>query len=105
MAKEIDKNLEFILYILLGTLTGLSGLVAALFIAYMLNYKKYWGINIGFLIGWAIYYLFIGPFITFIENLIYTIIIGIIALWIASKIKKDKYVIEPIDLTLKYKDE
>ena len=35
------KDLEDILYFLLGTLTGFTGLVAALFIAYIANYKKY----------------------------------------------------------------
>ncbi len=49
------KDLEFILYILLGTLTGPIGLVAALFIAYIANYKKYGRIIAGFLIGWLIY--------------------------------------------------
>ena len=35
------KDLEDVLYFLLGILTGLSGLIAALFIAYIANYKKY----------------------------------------------------------------
>jgi uncharacterized membrane protein len=39
--EDIDKNLEFVLYILLGALTGFVGLIAALFIAYITNYKKY----------------------------------------------------------------
>ncbi len=48
--KMDKKDLEFVLYILLGTLTGLIGLTAALFITYIANYKKYWRIIVGFLI-------------------------------------------------------
>ncbi len=60
MNQKMDKkDLEFILYISLGTLTGLIGLVAALFIAYIANYKKYGRIIVGFLIGWLIYVIFI----------------------------------------------
>ena len=100
MAKE---NLEFVLYILLGTLTGISGLVAALFIAYMVNYKRLWRIFIGFLIGILIYTILIGPNITYTKNIVYTIIMGIIALILVYIIHKDRYVIEPIDLTPKNK--
>ncbi len=81
------KDLEFILYILLGTLTGLIGLVAALFIAYIANYKKYGRIIAGFLIGWLIYVIFIGPNLTSIGNLVYSFIIGIIAVGMAYSIK------------------
>ncbi len=63
------KDLEFVLYILLGTLTGLTGLVAALFITYIANYKKYGKMIAGFLIGWLIYVIFIGPYLTSIEIL------------------------------------
>jgi len=91
MAKEdIDKNLEFVLYILLGTLTGFIGLVAALFIAYIANYKKYWRIIIGFLIGSLIYGFFIGPNLTSIGDLVYSFIVGIIAVGMAYIIKEDR---------------
>ncbi len=43
--KMDKKDLEFVLYILLGTLTGLIGLTAALFITYIANYKKYISYN------------------------------------------------------------
>ncbi len=77
------KDLEFILYISLGTLTGLIGLTAALFITYIANYKKYGRIIAGFLIGWLIYAIFIGPYLTFIGNLVYSFIVGIIAIGMA----------------------
>ncbi len=88
--KMDKKDLEFILYISLGTLTGLIGLVAALFIAYIANYKKYGRIIVGFLIGWLIYAIFIGPYLTSIGNLVYSFIIGIIAVGMAYIIKKDR---------------
>ena len=84
------KDLEDVLYFLLGTLTGFIGLVAALFIAYIANYKKYWRMIIGFLIGWIIYAIFIRPNLTFTGILIYSFIIGIIAIVIAYIIKKDR---------------
>jgi len=97
------EDLEFILHIILGTLTGITGMVAALFIAYSVNYKGLWRIFVGFLIGIIIYTFLIGPNLTYIGNLVYTFVQGIIAIIIARIIKKDKYVIEPIDLTLKNK--
>jgi len=96
------EDLEFILYILLGILTGLVGLVAALFITYIVNYKKYWRIIIGFIIGTLIA-IFIGPNLTYIGNLVYSFIVGIIAIVIAYIIHKDRFVMRPIDLTLKNK--
>ncbi len=91
MNQKMDrKDLEFILYISLGTLTGLIGLTAALFIAYIANYKKYGRIIAGFLIGWLIYAIFIGPNLTSIGNLVYSFIVGIIAVGMAYIIKKDR---------------
>ena len=84
------KDLKDILYFLLGTLTGFSGLVAALFIAYIANYKEYWRMIIGFLIGWIIYAIFIAPNLTFIGILVYSFIIGTIAIVTAYIIRKDK---------------
>jgi len=84
------NNLEFILYFLLGTLTGFTGLVAAIFIAYLANYKKYWRIFIGFLIGALIYGFIIGLNLTSIGNLVYSFIVGVIAVGIAYIIKEDK---------------
>jgi len=83
------EDLEFILYIILGTLTGITGMVAALFIAYIANYKKYWRIIIGFIIGTLIA-IFIGPNLTYIENLVYSFIVGIVAIVIAYIIKRDR---------------
>ncbi len=88
--KMDKKDLEFILYILLGTLTGLIGLTAALFIAYIANYKKYGRIIAGFLIGWIIYVIFIGPYLTSIGNLIYIFIVDITAVGMAYIIKEDR---------------
>jgi hypothetical protein len=88
--EDIDKNLEFVLYILLGTLTGYAGLIAALFIAYIANYKKYWRIFIGFLIGYLIYAIFIGPNLTYVGILIFGFIIGIIAFGMAYIIHEDR---------------
>jgi multisubunit Na+/H+ antiporter MnhB subunit len=82
-------DLEFLLYMSLGALTGYVGLIAALFIAYIANYKRYWRMIIGFLIGYLIYAIFIGPGLTFIGSLVYGFIIGIIAIAMAYIIKKD----------------
>ena len=84
------KDLEDVLYFLLGTLTGLSGLIAALFIAYIANYKKYGRMIIGFLIGWVVYAMFIRPNLTFTGILVYSFIIGTIAIVTAYEIKKDE---------------
>ena len=84
------KDLEDVLYFLLGTLTGLSGLVAALFIAYLANYKKYWRMIIGFIIGWVIYAIFVEPNLTYTGILVYSFIIYTIAFVIAYEIKKDR---------------
>jgi hypothetical protein len=84
------KDLEDVLYFLLGTLTGLSGLIAALFIAYITNYKKYWRMIIGFLIGWLVYAIFVAPNLTFTGSLVYSFITYTITFVIAYAIKKDK---------------
>jgi len=84
------KDLEDILYFLLGTLTGFIGLVAALFIAYLANYKKYWRIIIDFTIGALIYGFIIGPNLTSTEDLVYSFIIGIIAFGMAYIIKENR---------------
>jgi len=88
--KKINNLLEFILYFLLGTLTSYVGLIAALFIAYISNYKKYGRIIIGFLIGSLIYGFFIGPNLTSIGDLVYSFIVGIIAVGIAYMIREDR---------------
>jgi len=84
------KDLEDVLYFLLGTLTGLSGLIAAIFIAYIANYKKYGRMIIGFFIGWIIYAIFISPNLTFTGILIYSFIIYTIAFVTAYIIKEDR---------------
>ena len=84
------KDLEDVFYFLLGTLTGLSGLIAAIFMAYITNYKECWRMIIGFLIGWIIYAIFVAPNLTNIGILIYSFIIGIIVIIIAYIIKKNK---------------
>jgi len=97
------KDLEYILFILLSSLTGIAGLVAMLFMAYILNYKKYWKIIISFIIGWSINVILISN-LTYIEILIYDFIAGTISIILAYIIHKDRFVIEPIDLTLENKN-
>jgi uncharacterized membrane protein len=87
--EDIDKNLEFVLYILLGTLAGIVGLVASLFVAYIANYRKLWRIIIGFLIGYIIY-LFTLSNLTSTEALVYSFIMGAIAFVMAYIIHKDR---------------
>ena len=84
------KDLEDFLYFLLGTLTGLSGLIVALFIAYITNYKKYGRMIISFLIGWLIYAIFIAPNLTFTGILVYNFITDITAIVTAYIIKGDR---------------
>ena len=88
--KMNKKDLEDVLYFLLGTLTGFIGLTAALFIAYLANYKGYWRMIISFIIGALIYGFIIGPNLTSIGDLVYSFIIGVIAVGIAYIIKEDK---------------
>ena len=88
--KMNKKDLEDVLYFLLGTLTGFIGLTAALFIAYLANYKGYWRMIISFIIGALIYGFIIGPNLTSIGDLVYSFIVGIIAVGIAYIIKEDK---------------
>jgi len=84
------EDLEYSLYILLGSLTGLSGLIVALFIAYIANYKRYGRIIINFIIGWLIYVIIVGPNLTYTGVLGYDLIIGTIAIVTAYIIKKDR---------------
>jgi len=49
--EDIDKNLELVLYILLGILGGLYGLVVAEFTAFAIGYKKMVRLFSCFLIG------------------------------------------------------
>jgi high-affinity Fe2+/Pb2+ permease len=88
--KKINNLLEFILYFLLGTLTGYVGLTAALFIAYIANYKKYWSMIAGFLIGWVIYVISIGPNLTHTGVLVYFFVVIVIAGGIAYMLHEDK---------------
>jgi len=88
--KMDKKDLEDILYFLLGTLTGFIGLVAALFIAYLANYKRYWRMIISFAIGALIYGFIIGPNLTSIGDLVYSFIVGVIAVGMAYIIKEDR---------------
>ena len=83
------KDLEFILYILLGTILGLTGLVAALFMSYIANYGKYWRIFFGFLIG-SILAVLIGLNLSLTELLIYYAIVDVLIFIIGYKIYKDR---------------
>jgi len=88
--KKIYDLLEFILYVLLGTLTGYVGLISALFITYIANYKKYGRMIIGFLIGWLIYAILIGPSLTYTGLLTYDFVVIVIAGGIAYLLHEDE---------------
>ena len=88
--KKIYDLLEFILYVLLGTLTGYVGLISALFITYIANYKKYGRMIIGFLIGWRIYAILIGPSLTYTGLLTYDFVVIVIAGGIAYLLHEDE---------------
>jgi uncharacterized membrane protein len=91
--EDIDKNLEFVFYILLGILGGLASLIVAGLIAYAIGYKRLGRLLAGLITGRLIYtilYTFILytlPSITFITLMF---IIGIIAFGMAYKIHKDR---------------
>ena len=91
--EDIDKNLEYFLYVLLGILGGLASIIVAGIIAYTIGYKRLkrliGGLIIGRLIYGAIYasVLYNSPSIVYLEL---SFAVGIIALGIAYKIHKDR---------------
>jgi hydrogenase/urease accessory protein HupE len=91
--EDIDKNLELVLYILLGFFGGLISLVAVGLTAYVIGYKRLKRLIIGFFIGALIYgilsitVLYNLPFVTY---LVLAFIIVVIALAIAHIIHEDR---------------
>jgi len=91
--EDIDKNLEYFLYVLLGILGGLASIIVVGIVAYAIGYKRLkrliGGLIIGRLIYGAIYasVLYNSSPIAYIEL---SSIVGIIALGIAYKIHKDR---------------
>ena len=91
--EDIDKNLEYFLYVLLGILGGLDSIIVVGLIAYAIGYKRLGrligGLIIGRLIYGAIYasVLYNSSPIAFLEL---SFVIGIIAFGIAYKIHKDR---------------
>jgi len=91
--EDIDKNLEYFLYVLLGILGDLASIIVAGIIAYVIGYKRLkrliGGLIIGRLIYGAIYasVLYNSPPIAYLEL---SFVVGIIALGIAYKIHKDR---------------
>jgi ABC-type multidrug transport system fused ATPase/permease subunit len=91
--EDIDKNLEFVLYILLGFLGGLLSLIVVGLTAYAIGYKKLGRLIIGFIIGAFTYgilktfVLYNLPFRTFV-GLVF--IVGIIAFVMAYIIHEDR---------------
>jgi len=91
--EDIDKNLEYFLYVLLGILGGLASIIVAGIIAYAIGYKRLkrliGGLIIGRLIYGAIYasVLYNSPSIVYLEL---SFAVGIIAFGAAYKIHKDR---------------
>ena len=91
--EDIDKNLEYFLYVLLGILGGLASIIVAGIIAYAIGYKKLGRLLVGLIIGRLIYaaintsILYTLPPIAYLEL---SFVIGIIAFGIAYKIHKDR---------------
>ena len=91
--EDIDKNLEYFLYVLLGILGGLDSIIVVGLIAYAIGYKRLGrligGLIIGRLIYGAIYasVLYNSSPIAYLEL---SFVIGIIAFGIVYKIHKDR---------------
>ncbi len=49
--EDIDKNLEYFLYVLLGILGGLASIIVAGLIAYAIGYKRLGRLLAGLIIG------------------------------------------------------
>ena len=91
--EDIDKNLEFVLYILLGIFGGLIGLIAVGITAYAIGYKRLSRLIAGYIVG-AFIYGILNTFIlysaSFITNLVLAFILTVIALGIAYIIHEDR---------------
>jgi hypothetical protein len=91
--EDIDKNLEYFLYVLLGILGGLASIIVAGIIAYAIGYKKLGRLIGSLIIGRLIYGAIYASILYNSSSIVYlelSFIIGIIALGIAYKIHKDR---------------
>jgi len=91
--EDIDKNLEFIIYILLGFFGGLISLVAVGLTAYAIGYKRLKRLLIGFFIGALIYSILnitVLYSLSFIASFVLAFILVVIALTIAYIIHEDR---------------
>ena len=90
---RIDKNLEFIMYILLGIMGGLATLIVIGIFAYAINYRRLIRLIIGLIIGRIINsvsyaFAFVNSSLEIYD--IFIIIISIMAIGMAYKIHKDR---------------
>ena len=91
--EDIDKNLEYFLYVLLGILGGLASIIVAGIIAYTIGYKRLKRLIGGLIIGRLIYGAIYASVLYNSSSIVYlglSFIIGIIALGIAYKIHQDR---------------
>jgi 1,4-dihydroxy-2-naphthoate octaprenyltransferase len=91
--EDIDKNLEYFLYVLLGILGGLASIIVAGLIAYAIGYKRLGRLLAGLIIGRLIYSAIIASVLSNSSPIAYlevSAIIGVIALGMAYKIHKDR---------------
>jgi len=91
--EDIDKNLEFVFYILLGILGGLASIIVAVIIAYAIGYKRLKILIGGLIIGRLIYGAIYASVLYNLSPIVYlelSSIVGIIALGMAYKIHKDR---------------
>jgi hypothetical protein len=91
--EDIDKNLEFVFYILLGILGELASIIVAGLIAYAIGYKRLKRLIGGLIIGRLIYGAIYASVLYNLSPIVYielSSVVGIIALGIAYKIHKDR---------------
>ena len=91
--EDIDKNLEFVLYILLGFLGGFISLIIVGIMAYAIGYKRLGRLIVGFIIGaltYGILKTYILPDLPLSEFIGLIFIVGIIAFGIAYIIHEDR---------------
>jgi uncharacterized membrane protein len=91
--EDIDKNLEYFLYVLLGILGGLASIIVAGIIAYAIGYKRLGRLLGGLIIGRLLYGAIYASILYNSSPIVYlelSFIVGIIALGIAYKIHKDR---------------
>ncbi len=91
--EDIDKNLEYFLYVLLGILGGIASIIVAGLIAYAIGYKRLGRLIGGLIIGRLIYGAIYASVLYNLSPIVYielSSVVGIIALGIAYKIHKDR---------------